>query len=93
MKISAAFARAEDGMVLATLGITRTDNDPMKLVINVDGEKVLFTTETKDHQMSKTFDPKDVGGADKWARKVADSIKKQVEVYRIQLPENFEIEV
>ena len=80
-------------MVVATLDVTRTDNDPMKLLINIDGEKVPFTTESKNHQMSKTFDPKDVGGADKWAKKVVDNIKKQVEVYRIKLPENFDLEV
>ena len=92
MKVSASFARAEDGMVVATLYIQRTDNDPLKLLINMDGEKVLFTTETKEHTLSKTFNPTDVGGAEKWARKLTDNIRKQVEVYRIKLPEDFEAE-
>lgn len=90
MKVSASFARAEDGMVVATLNIQRTDNDPLKLLINVDGEKVMFTTESENHTVSKTFNPTDVGSADKWARKVTENVKKQIDIYRITLPENFE---
>jgi hypothetical protein len=92
MKASASFARAEDGMVAATLHIQRTDNDPLKLLINMDGEKVLFTPETREHTLTRTFNATDAGGAEKWARKLTENIRKQVEVYRVKLPENFEAE-
>lgn len=86
MKIAATFARGGDGMVVATLNIQRTDNDPSQLLINMDGEKVMFTTESKTHQFRKNFTPNDTSGADKWAREVVGSIKQQVEVHRIELP-------
>ena len=73
-------------MVVATLNIQRTDNDPSQLLINVDGEKVMFTTESKSHKFRKNFAPNDTSGAGKWAREVVGSIKQQVEVHRIELP-------
>ena len=86
MKIAATFARGSDGMIVATLNIQRTDSDPSQLLINADGEKVMFTTESKNHQFRKKFAPNHTSGADKWAREVVGSIKQQVEVYRTGLP-------
>ena len=86
MRIAATFARAGDGMVVATLDIRMTDNDPSRLVISADGDKVALTTESRGHRFSKKFAPNDAVGADKWARYVAADIKKQVEAHRINLP-------
>ena len=79
MKVSASFARAEDGMVVATVVIRRTDNDPAKLTLALDGEKVPFTTEGREHTVTKSFSSTDAAGADRWAKKLSESIRKQVD--------------
>lgn len=89
MKISVKFNKSETGEISATLVLERGKDDPA--IISVDGMSKSFGQGSK-LEINRQFGRHAGKDAQDWAETAVADIKHQIDQYRTNVPENYEVE-